>query len=169
MAAEYGKPGVHKSNTFVFVAFYALTALAGDARAKTTVQVLETYPAGDVITLGKNQSFYLRIGYSTDKPVRIWARPFFQGSEVAAGSNPSRVYSGSDEALGWFFFMEPGKQVDEDRIRAGTVRGTARASWPLTQCGLPVAISRLQGRNRPGWSSSETRINACSRKHSSSG
>lgn len=142
---------MHKPNTFVFVAFCVLSALADDARAETTARVLETYPAGDVITLGKNQSFYLRIGYSTDKPVRIWARPFFQGSEVAAGSNPSHVYSGSGEALGWFFFMEPGKQVDEVRIRAGDgSRDGTRvvATYPvrITGSSQPVASS-----TEPAW------------------
>ena len=136
--------GVHKSNTFVFVAFWVLSALAGDARAEITVRVLETYPARDVITPGKNQSFYLRIGHYTDEPVRIWARPFSQGSEVDAGSNPSRVYSGSGEALGWFFFMEPGQQVDEVRIRAedGSRDGTrVAATHPvrITSSNQPVA------------------------------
>ncbi|HET6628637.1 MAG TPA: hypothetical protein VFG91_02560 [Woeseiaceae bacterium] len=110
---------MHKPNASVLFSFCALLFLAGGARGETTVRVLETYPAGDVVTLGDNQSFYLRLAYSTDDPVRIWARPFFQGKDTDAGSSPSRVYTGSGETLGWFFFFEPGKQVDEVRISVG--------------------------------------------------
>lgn len=110
---------MHKPGGFALLALCALLISAGEARGDTTLRVLETYPAGDVITLGDNQTFYLRIAYSTDEPVRIWARPFFRGDEAHAGSNPSRLYTGSGETLGWFFFSEPGKQVDEVRISAG--------------------------------------------------
>lgn len=132
---------MHKLSAFVFLAFCVLSALV---RAETTVRVLEIHPAGDVITLGKNQPFYLRIGYSTDEPVRIWARPFFQGSEVSAGSNPSRVYTDSGEALGWFFFMEPRKEVDEIRVSAGDgsrsgTRAVTTYRVQITGSGQPVA------------------------------
>ena len=90
------------------------------ARAQTQVQVTETWPAGDSITLGKNQNFYLHLHYTSDQPVQIWSRPYFQGKPANAGSNPSRVYpAGSGEALGWFFLFDPGTQVDEVRISAG--------------------------------------------------
>jgi hypothetical protein len=98
--------------------------------------------------LGKNQTFYVHIGYTTDEPVKIWARPFFQGQEVAAGSNPSRSHTGSGETLGWFFLMEPGEQVDEIRIRAGdgTESGTRLiATHPV----------RISGSDRPAASTSE--------------
>jgi hypothetical protein len=115
------------------------TLLTGqDATAATEVEVLATEPAGHTITLGSGQTFYLRIGYSTDMPVHIWARPYFEGREVNAGSNPSRRYEGAGEALAWFFFLgEPGQQVDEIRISAGdgTNAGTA------TLQSLPVRIT----------------------------
>lgn len=120
---------MRKSKLLVLAAV-AASGFAAGARAETSARVLDTHPAGDVVTLGTNQTFYVRIGYSTDEPVRIWARPWFQGREVPAGSNPSRVYSGSGEALGWFFFMEPGEQADEIRITAGdgTPSGTRLVS-----------------------------------------
>jgi hypothetical protein len=93
-------------------------ASSGAARGAVEVEVLETYPAGDAVTLGANQNYYLRIAYRTDAPEHNWARPWFQGREVATGSHPSPEYEGSGEALGWFF-LEPGQQVDEVRIRAG--------------------------------------------------
>ena len=102
-----------------FVASSAWFGVAGSARADTTVRVVETFPAGDEVVLGRNQNFYLRLAYATDKPVHIWARPYFQGREVDAGSNPSGTYNGSGETFGWFFLMQPGEEVDEVRIKAG--------------------------------------------------
>ena len=91
----------------------------GVARAETTVRVLETSPAGETVTLARNQNFNLRLAYSTDKPAGIWITPYFQGKRVNAGTSPSQTYSGSGEALAWFFFMKPGDEVDEIRITAG--------------------------------------------------
>ncbi|MGH8687098.1 MAG: hypothetical protein ACREVQ_05255 [Burkholderiales bacterium] len=109
------------------------------AYATTTVRVVATDPPGDVVTLGSNQNFYLHLQYQTDHPVQIWARPYYQGKTVNAGSNPSRVYpSGSGEALGWFFFFKPGTQVDEVRITAGngSIAGTpVVATYPVQVTG----------------------------------
>ena len=113
--------------------------LAGqDAAAATTVEVLATEPADHTVTLGSSQTFYMRIGYSTDAPVRIWAQPYFEGREVNAGSNPSRLYEGEGEALAWFFFLgEPPLQVDEIRISAGD--GSTAGTEVLLS--LPVRIT----------------------------
>ena len=113
--------------------------LAGqDTVAATTVDVLATEPAGRTVTLGSGQAFHMRIGYSTDTPVRIWARPFFEGREVDAGSNPSHLHEGEGEALAWFFFLgEPGQQVDEIRISAGD--GSTAGTKVLLN--LPVRIT----------------------------
>lgn len=100
-------------------AIAAWLALAGAVQASPTVTVLETWPGGDTVTLAKGSNFYLRIGYTTEQPTSIWARPYFAGKEVVAGSNPSRSYSGSGEALGWFFLMPQANQVDEVRIFVG--------------------------------------------------
>jgi hypothetical protein len=89
------------------------------AHAETTVELVATWPAGETVTLSRNQTFYLHLRYTSDQPVQIWARPYFQGKPAHAGSNPSRTYPpGSGEALGWFF-LDPGAVVDEVRIRAG--------------------------------------------------
>jgi hypothetical protein len=121
----------------------ALVLLAGlgpalGAQAATTLDVLATEPAGTELTLGSNETYYLHIGYSTDEPVSIWARPYFEGREVNAGSNPSRTYTGDGEALAWFFFLgEPGQQVDEIRISAGD--GSRSGTEVLVT--LPVRIT----------------------------
>lgn len=109
-----------------------------DALAATTVELLATEPASPTVTLGSSQTFHMRIAYSTDTPVRIWARPFFEGREVNAGSNPSHVHEGQGEALAWFFFLgEPGQQVDEIRISAGD--GSTAGTEVLLK--LPVRIT----------------------------
>ena len=74
------------------------------AQAGTVVRIVETWPPGNYVTLGKNQNFYLRLAYETDKPISIWARPYFKGKPVNAGSNTSPSYSGTGETFGWFFF-----------------------------------------------------------------
>jgi hypothetical protein len=103
----------------IAVLLLAVAALPHVAQAAAELRVIETWPVGDTVTLGTNQNYYLRIGYVTDEPVHIWARPYYRGDEVAAGSNPSPVYTGTGEALGWFFFMEEGERVDEIRINVG--------------------------------------------------
>jgi hypothetical protein len=128
------------------------------ARAMTTVQVVATNPPGGVIKLGRNQKFYLHLQYRTDQPVRIWARPYFRGKAVRAGSNGSRLYpAGSGEALGWFFLFEPGTQVDEVRITAGDGSSTGTslvATYPvqITGSDQPAAAH-----DKPDW---VTRLNA---------
>ena len=137
--------------TSAFALFVMASALAAVAHADTEVRVLATYPAGPSVTLGRNQTFYVRIGYTTDAAVKIWARPFFQGREVNAGSNPSRTYSGNGEALGWFFLMEPGAMVDEVRITAGD---GSRDGTHLVAT-YPVRISAsdrpAESTNEPAW------------------
>jgi hypothetical protein len=106
----------------VLTGLLALTAWFGPtcaAHADTTVRVVETWPPGDDVVLGRNQNFYLRLAYDADKPVGIWVTPYFHGQRVNVGSSPSQTYSGSGETFGWFFFMRLGDEVDEIRITAG--------------------------------------------------
>ena len=105
---------------FILLFVLLLLALPIDGvRADTVVRVVETWPPGNYVTLGKNQNFYLRLAYETDKPISIWARPYFKGKPVNAGSNTSPSYSGTGETFGWFFFSHPVDVVDEVRITAG--------------------------------------------------
>lgn len=107
------------STSAILFLLLAWFGAASNVWADTRVEVLETWPPGNHVELGHNQNFYLRLAYDTTEPVKIWARPFFKGRPVNAGSNPSMTYTGRGEALGWFFFMEPGTAVDEIRISAG--------------------------------------------------
>ena len=108
------------------------------AHADTRVELLGTWPDGSSVTLHRNQNYYLHLHYTSDAPVHIWARPQFQGEPVNAGSNPSRTYpAGSGEALGWFFLPDPGMQVDEIVVTAGS---GAIGKTPVV-ARFPVAIT----------------------------
>ena len=120
------------------------------ARAAVTAQVVETYPAGASVSLARNEALYVRIAYSTDRPVSVWARPYLRGKEVAARSNASIPHDGSGEALGWFEPVEPG-DIDEIRILAGdgSKAGTAVvASHPVHVSTTDVSAPRAE---RPAW------------------
>jgi len=111
-------PGTLVVGSALLVLFLS-ASLAGAQAAGPTVRVIETYPAGGSPVLPRNQDFYLRLAYETDKPLGIWITPYFQGKAVSAGTSPSVSYRGKGEALAWFFFMRPGQRADEIRIRAG--------------------------------------------------
>jgi hypothetical protein len=145
---------------FIFIALFAAAFLApAAARATTTVRVLETWPAGEAVTLAPNQTFYLRLHYEAERPTHIWARPFIGGQAAKAGSNPSRLYEGTGEALGWFFLTQPDAEVDEVRIEVGDgtaggsgfiatypVHITADAGSPSASAAAPAWVGELSRR-----------------------
>jgi hypothetical protein len=120
----------------VVTALGAWLGAFGSAHAEVTVEVRATDPPRETVTLGRNQNFYLRLAYTTDRPISIWVQPYFRGQKVRAGTNPSGTYSGTGEALGWFFLMQPGDEVDEVRIRAGD--GSYGGTHPVAS--YPVSI-----------------------------
>lgn len=114
------------------------------ALAGSSAGIVETQPSTSA-TLGHGQSFYVRIEYSTDEPVSLWARPFLNGKEVErAMSNASSAYLGSGEALGWFELIDAGA-VDEIRIKAGG--GKPYREWVLAS--QPVQLRWTQASAAP--------------------
>jgi hypothetical protein len=106
----------------IAIASTIVLALAwfGVAHAGTRVELLDTFPPSTSdIVVPPGENVYLRIGYEADAPVHIWARPYFHGKQVSAGSSPSLEYFGKGELLGFFFLQPPGGQVDEIRMTAG--------------------------------------------------
>lgn len=139
--------GCRRLNQWWWAALMSVAAL-GMAQAASTVEVLATYPSGEAITLNRNQNFYLHLHYTTDRPIVIWARPYFHGEPVRAGSNGSFKYTDSGEALGWFFFLSKDAEVDEIRISAGDG----------SQNGTPVVVTypvRLVGTGEESGAASE--------------
>jgi hypothetical protein len=104
------------------------------------------------VTLGGGQTFFMRIAYSTDTPVRIWARPYFEGREVNAGSNPSHLHEGEGEALAWFFFLgEPGQQVDEIRISAGDGSNEGTHELERVRVSITAGTAPAPATAEPAW------------------
>jgi len=114
----------------------ACALLASSAQGETQVRIDAIDPP-DGSMLPLQQSLNVRIDYTTDVPVSLWARPFFRGEEVKrVYSNASARYSGSGSALGWFALTKAG-HVDEIRVRAGG--GDPYREWDVAS--LPVSFS----------------------------
>ena len=79
------------------------------ARAEVRASGVATDPPGEFIELGRDESLYVHIEFTSDKPVSIWARPFFNGTEVSAKSNASIPHEGHGDARAWCAFNKPGK------------------------------------------------------------
>jgi hypothetical protein len=156
MRCRYLKPAVvlvfaHLQRLMLLLVL-PLSCLAIDgAQAETVVRVVETWPPGNYVTLGRNEYFYLRLAYETDKPIHIWARPYINGKQVNAGTNTSPSYSGTGETFAWFFFDSKGGAVDEVRIMAGD-GGTSNTSVVAVWRGDIVRDSEAGERQpQPAW------------------
>ena len=116
---------------FLHTAVIALIAIAcamtpAPAQAETRIEVLATDP-GATSVLHKGENFWLRIGYTTDQPIRLRAEPYLAGKHVPAGNGGSlEVGPGTGESTYWFFFSEP-RQIDTVVVTAQTARGTVLA------------------------------------------
>jgi hypothetical protein len=119
-----------------------LCFLACSAQAEIRALVVETDPPGEAVTLGRDEVLWVRIAYTTDEPVRIWARPYLGGQEYPVQGNPSLMHTGAGYALGWFSFHQAA-QADEIRITVGT----GASSQPLEVARHPV---RLTATGQPG-------------------
>jgi len=154
-----------KATTILLLVLGTWLSPGSRAHATTTVQIVSTDPPGEAVTLGSNQTFHLHLRYQTDQPVQIWARPYFRGKAVHAGSNPSRVYpAGSGEAIGWFFLFKPGTEVDEVRIAAGdgSLKGTpVVATYPLKVTGGDQPIG---AQSTPDWVARLKALDAAAQK-----
>lgn len=126
-------------------AVLALVLLAASAAAEVRVEVMETDPTSPTI-LKSWESFYLRVRYETDRPIRVKARAFLDGKEVTtiAGGSP-RYDDGKGETLVWLSFAKPAR-VDrvvvnaEDARTPGTLAETALAvdlTWIKDQQSVP--------------------------------
>jgi hypothetical protein len=144
---------MHKRTTLFALAVGLLTCglLPPSARAETQVRIEAIDPAdGSTLALGRNLS--VRLAYTTDESVSLWARPFFRGKEVKqAYSNASAHYTGSGDALGWFA-LNKGGEVDEIRVRAGGDH--PYREWEVAS--LPVSLSWEAGapsapHDAPAW------------------
>lgn len=128
----------------------ALAVLACSAHGEVQVRVIATDPAPET-ALGRDEAFYVRIAFTADTPVNIWARPYFNGKPVLQiKSNAASRRSGSGETLGWFS-LDARDEVDEIRIIVGSGnpwREWSAASYPVRLAGTGApAVPRQQ----PAW------------------
>jgi hypothetical protein len=127
----------------------ALAPLSAHGDTQARIEAIDP-PNGSTLPL--QQSLNVRIAYTTDEAVRLWARPFFRGEEVKQiSSNASAQYTGSGTALGWFALIDAG-EIDEVRVRAGG--GTPYREWDVAS--LPVSLSWKSGaaaraQESPAW------------------
>lgn len=126
------------------LALFGLAALAlaatSAAHAESSASIVATQPAGDA-TLGRQESFWVRIEYNTNEAISLWARPYRSGAQVKkAMSNASLTYTGPGEALGWFALTEPSDVIDTTRDP------TSHNLWPfeILQFGI-VALAIVGG------------------------
>src|SRR5687767_9396205 len=134
----------------LMAAIALLAATLATAQAQSSARVVETHPSASA-TLDRNQSFWVRMEYRTDEPIRLWARPFRNGKPVeTAMSNTSSAYTGAGEALGWFALTQSG-DVDEIRVVAGgdePYREWVLARYPLE---LHWTAGSAAPDSRPQW------------------
>lgn len=128
------------------------------AQNQVQVRVAATSP-GPTARLGLNQAFNIKLEFTTDAPVRIWARPYFRGEEAPGMSHASAPHTGTGEALDWFAFREPA-QVDEVRISAGggnpyrewqVISYPVHLEWtaqPVSAPAEPEWVARLRSADR---------------------
>lgn len=125
------------------------SGISTTAFARYEVEVTDTYPSGDDINLGLDARYSVQISYKTDEPIRIWARPFYQGQRVNIMTNASEVHSGEGETLGWFSSASP-VEIDEVRLLVGERGGDSEeaASYPV-KIHIGGGASPLQ--SEPAW------------------
>ncbi len=61
------------------------------AHAGSSARIVETHPSAGA-TLGRNESFYVRVEYAADEPISLWARPY-RDRGIRRVAHPHR-YSG---------------------------------------------------------------------------
>jgi hypothetical protein len=120
--------------------FFAILA-ASAAHAEVRARVAATDPPADA-TLGRDQSFHVRIQFDADEPVALWTQAWSGGKRIDKGykSNASAKWSGSGYALGWISFDKP-VEVDEIRIVAGG--GNPYREWQVAS--YPVKLRWSDG------------------------
>jgi hypothetical protein len=128
------------ANRFFLALAGLCLATALNAEAEIQVKVVGTDPAAET-SLGRDQPFYVRIEFSTDEPINIWARPYFKGKAIErAKFNASHKYSGTGQALGWFSLDGP-SEVDEVHIILGG--GKPWREWVAVRYPVKIAGTGL--------------------------
>lgn len=129
-----------------------IITISADPHAEESprIEVLATYPAGEMVELPKNGTLYIRVRYQSDQPLRFG----ITGDSLPnAGrmTNTIPVYpAGQGEALVWVAYREA-QWVN------GVPLKVSDAQWqPLATLSVPVQVywsAEVQAKNetRPSW------------------
>lgn len=114
----------------------AIAFAAGLAGAADPLQVAATDPASPAV-LGYWEDFYLRIGYTADRPIRVRAEAFSAGRQVTEITSGSPLYAaGTGEAFFWLAYTRA-QHVDMLEITATD----DRTGSTVAQMSVPVDLT----------------------------
>ncbi len=116
-----------------------LLLVCGKLQAQVDLEVLETHPGFlpviEPLTVG--QTFYIRLGYQTDNPVKLYTTASFDGDVVdVAGKAPPTLPAGNGEYLASVVLMSPGAI---DKLRFSFRESSSSTETLLLE--LPVAVT----------------------------
>ena len=120
----------------------------------THVRVLDSWPGGQDVLLGRNQNFYLHLAFEAHQPTGLWVVPMYRGKPAHVGTSGSPMHNGNGEAVVWFFLLDPSAEVDEIRIQTGSGgpgqqpmisvwRGSVRSGGMTSDLPNPEWLDRL--------------------------
>ena len=132
------------------IGLFLLVALLGPASASAgvAIQVLETDPMSPAV-LGHWESFYLRIGYETDRPIRVRGEALFEGKPVTSMTSGAPLHqAGTGDAMFWFAYTTPAR-VDRIRVWAEDERTRQRLAQSEISVDLTWTGQRTEAVRRP--------------------
>lgn len=115
--------------------------------AQANVRVLATDPVSPA-TLGYREDFYLRIDYTSDRPIFVRAEAFSEGKRVTQITSGSPMYNaGSGEAFFWIAYTTS-QHVDNIEVTAtdnqtGTTIAQMNLPVDITWTGAPSSTPRV--------------------------
>jgi len=129
---------------------FLLLAFLGPASASAgvAIQVLETDPMSPAV-LGHWESFYLRIGYETDRPIRVRGEALFEGKPVTSMTSGAPLHqAGTGDEMFWFAYTTPAR-VDRIRVWAEDERTRQRLAQSEISVDLTWTGQRTEAVRRP--------------------
>ncbi|MFZ0738774.1 MAG: hypothetical protein WA002_01220 [Candidatus Acidiferrales bacterium] len=114
--------------SLIAIAFLFAPAITS---ADVQLRVLATDPPSPAV-LGYWEDFSMRIGYTSDRPIRVYAEAYAGGRRVTQMTSGSPIYNaGTGEAFFWLAFIKP-QHVDTIVITAMD----GHSETPLAQTGV---------------------------------
>jgi len=127
--------------TVIFVA----VCVPASTSAQASLRVLATDPTSPA-TLGYWEEFYLRIDYTSNRPIRVWAETLSEGKRVTQITSGSPLYdAGSGEVFFWVAYTTF-QHIDTIEVTATD----NRTGTTIAQTSLPVDVTWTGVRSTSG-------------------